>query len=290
MPGIEPGPPGWKPGILTTRPHRIMHGVESLMRSVLRPEKKLKYIWRCTGQRIPCFLWVWGRVFRSDLKHDRHIYLSHRQSGNRVKYLSRLVTKPTKWHVCPVNSQISLGIRPYWSEPSLCAQWVAKDPRFLHADSEDWSDWADTWDICQLFSLERLFVSFIQILKNSTLLAVVVKLCTYHVFPQRGVVGIPWGLDCQNSHCPRGFDRRLWHRGVTLDFSARKSRRNYAYIWWHAQGIWDTKLCLMGRELDPNFSKWSNSLGQSRLSPSGGKTLIGAPHALNFQETLGVAI
>ena len=22
MPGIEPGPPGWKPGILTTRPHR----------------------------------------------------------------------------------------------------------------------------------------------------------------------------------------------------------------------------------------------------------------------------
>ena len=23
VPGIEPGPPGWKPGILTTRPHRI---------------------------------------------------------------------------------------------------------------------------------------------------------------------------------------------------------------------------------------------------------------------------
>ena len=26
---------------------------------------------------------------------------------------------------------------------SLCAQWVAKDPRFLHVDSEDWSDQAD---------------------------------------------------------------------------------------------------------------------------------------------------
>ena len=24
-----------------------------------------------------------------------------------------------------------------------CAQWVANDPSFLHADSEDWSDWAD---------------------------------------------------------------------------------------------------------------------------------------------------
>ena len=28
-------------------------------------------------------------------------------------------------------TKISLGIRPVWSEPSLCAQWVAKDPNFL---------------------------------------------------------------------------------------------------------------------------------------------------------------
>ena len=34
-------------------------------------------------------------------------------------------TKPTKW-LCPV-----------WSESSLCAEWVAKDPRFRHADRED---------------------------------------------------------------------------------------------------------------------------------------------------------
>ena len=33
--------------------------------------------------------------------------------------------------------QISLGIRPVWSEPSLCVQWVAYDPTFLRADSED---------------------------------------------------------------------------------------------------------------------------------------------------------
>ena len=45
--------------------------------------------------------------------------------------------KPTKWHVRPAKTQISLGIRPGWSESSLCAQWVAKDPRFFHADSED---------------------------------------------------------------------------------------------------------------------------------------------------------
>ena len=51
--------------------------------------------------------------------------------------MSRLMTNQTKWHVRPANTQISLGIRPVWSESSLCAQWVAKVPSFLHADSED---------------------------------------------------------------------------------------------------------------------------------------------------------
>ena len=34
-------------------------------------------------------------------------------------------------------TQISMGIRPVWSESSLCAQRVAKDPRLLRADIED---------------------------------------------------------------------------------------------------------------------------------------------------------
>ena len=29
------------------------------------------------------------------------------------------------------------SIRPVWSVFLLCAEWIAKDPRFLHADSED---------------------------------------------------------------------------------------------------------------------------------------------------------
>ena len=61
----------------------------------------------------------------------------------RLANMSQLVTKPTKWHVRPAKTQISLGIRPVWSESSLCAHWVAKDSSFLHADSEDWPDWAD---------------------------------------------------------------------------------------------------------------------------------------------------
>ena len=35
--------------------------------------------------------------------------------------LSRLMTKPTKWHVHPVKTQISLDIRPVWPESSLSA-------------------------------------------------------------------------------------------------------------------------------------------------------------------------
>ena len=38
-----------------------------------------------------------------------------------ITSLSRLMTKPTKWHVCPAKTQISLGIRPVLSESSLSA-------------------------------------------------------------------------------------------------------------------------------------------------------------------------
>ena len=45
--------------------------------------------------------------------------------------------KTNKMTVHPAKTQINLGIRPIWSESSLCAQWIAKDPSFFHADSED---------------------------------------------------------------------------------------------------------------------------------------------------------
>ena len=45
--------------------------------------------------------------------------------------------KTDKMSVRPAKTQISLGIHPVWSESSLCAEWIAKDQSFLHADSED---------------------------------------------------------------------------------------------------------------------------------------------------------
>ena len=58
--------------------------------------------------------------------------------------LSCLMTKPTKWHVCPAKTRISLGIRPVWSESSLSA-WRKLGSLATHlVHSEDSrSDWAD---------------------------------------------------------------------------------------------------------------------------------------------------
>ena len=42
-----------------------------------------------------------------------------------------------------------------------CAQWVAKDPMFLHADSEDWSDWADVQADLSLRWAHSHFVGFV---------------------------------------------------------------------------------------------------------------------------------
>ena len=97
------------------------------------------------------FLSIHARLFWNEIffnpSHIKHYHLASREKCrcwfrvlvNRALYghMSRLVTKPTKWHVRPAKTQISLGIHSVWSESSLCAQWVAKDPSFLHANSED---------------------------------------------------------------------------------------------------------------------------------------------------------
>ena len=69
--------------------------------------------------------------------------------------------KTNKMSVGLAKTQISLGICPVWSESSLCAQWVNKDPSFLHADSEDWSDWADAKAYPKLRWAQTHFVGFV---------------------------------------------------------------------------------------------------------------------------------
>ena len=68
--------------------------------------------------------------------------------------------KTNKMTECSAKTQISLGIGPVWSESSLCTQWVAKDPSFLHADSEDWSDWANAQADLSLHWVHKPFCWF----------------------------------------------------------------------------------------------------------------------------------
>ena len=54
------------------------------------------------------------------------------------------MTKPTKWHARPAKTQISLGIRPVWSESTAVRMkkaWVLSYP--LSAQRTLWSYWAD---------------------------------------------------------------------------------------------------------------------------------------------------
>ena len=74
--------------------------------------------------------------------------------------MSRLMTKPTKWHVRPAKTQISLGIRQVWSE-SLLSAWRKLGSLATHwAHSEDWSDWADAQADLSLRWVQRSFCWF----------------------------------------------------------------------------------------------------------------------------------
>ena len=57
-------------------------------------------------------------------------------------HLSRLMIKPTKWHVRQTKTKINLGIRPVRSESSLSA-WRNLGSLATHwTHCEDWSAWA----------------------------------------------------------------------------------------------------------------------------------------------------
>ena len=53
--------------------------------------------------------------------------------------MSRIVIKPTKWHVDPAKTHISLGSRPVWSESSLsaCIKLWSLATHWVHSDDSD---------------------------------------------------------------------------------------------------------------------------------------------------------
>ena len=107
-------------------------------------------VWKMAPSVAPALTLLWSR------SHSRRERMSRRFSKRGTK--ARLsTTDPFPWRrlaenygtyeprhdktykmgVRSAKTQISLDIRPVWSESSLCVQRTAKDPRFLYADSED---------------------------------------------------------------------------------------------------------------------------------------------------------
>ena len=90
----------------------------------------------------------------------------------KVKHIELRHDKTNKITVCPAKTQISLGIRPVWSESSLYAQWVAKDPSFLHSDSEDADQTGRMPRLIWVFPGRSHFVGFVMLRFYSSLLKV----------------------------------------------------------------------------------------------------------------------
>ena len=93
------------------------------------------------------------------LKFEEWFYHTAKHAKDADK-MNRDMTKQTKW-VCPAKTQISLGIRPVWSESSLSA-WRKLGSLATHwAHSEDWSDWVDAQADLSLRWAHIHFVGFV---------------------------------------------------------------------------------------------------------------------------------
>ena len=91
--------------------------------------------------------------------------------------MSRLTTKPTKWYVRPMETQISLGIRPVWSESSRSA-WRKLGSLAVH--------WMHSKDSGQTGRMPRLIWAFagriVILLVLSWDGSYVCSLCTWWIF------------------------------------------------------------------------------------------------------------
>ena len=85
----------------------------------------------------------------------QHPWLDYRKSGEPRR------DKTNKMSVRPANTQISLGIRPVWSESSLSAWRKLGFLATQWAHSEDWSDWADAQADLSLRWAHNHFVGFV---------------------------------------------------------------------------------------------------------------------------------
>ena len=97
-------------------------------------------------------------LFASIMTFEYH----DKQSSSCLHFkLSRNMTKPTKWPVCPVKTQISLGIRLVWSVFSAHLMGSKGSNVFSCRQQRLWSVWADAQADLSLRWAHSHFVGFV---------------------------------------------------------------------------------------------------------------------------------
>ena len=142
----------------TSNGHCVKHGMEwngsewtgldwNRMEYVLIFSLRKKYMWTC--------------VLRTVLVNKSLELITYNPFiAGPVKINEPHHDKTNKMTCTPSEDSDQISLCPVWPESSLCAHWVTKNPRFLHADSEDWSDWADAQADLNLCWAHRLFCWF----------------------------------------------------------------------------------------------------------------------------------
>ena len=110
-----------------------------------------------------------------------------------TKHLSHLMTKLTKWYVRSAKTQISLGIRPVWSEssPSAWRKLGSLATHWAHSKDSDQNGWLPR--LIRVFAGRTviLLVLFSFVMRR---LIYAIKLLSIYVF----------------SYFPFGFEGRMW--------------------------------------------------------------------------------
>ena len=175
--------------------------------------------------------------------------------------MSRLVIKPTKWHVRPAKTLISLGICPVWSESSLSA-WRKRGSlatQWAHSEDSDQTGWmprliwffAGRTVISLVLSCRGSnFVWSISEMGKSNFYSNVTKNAIMSIY-----VKIDWKPSSQNQQANDG--RTLftaletwalqsvykWWSWIDLHFLYGKVNFAPLCFWYTALGRWPYKMC-----------------------------------------------
>ena len=111
--------------------------------TLIRMEKSTRQIWILLLCQTVCMPQIWQSSELRDSSLGNNISVSSSHTQGLARYHNPKYSY-TQWKTEPWHDKSNIMCaRPVWSESSLCAWRVVKDPRFLPADSEDWSDWVD---------------------------------------------------------------------------------------------------------------------------------------------------